>query len=378
MVWEEAPGWHDIGGAAWQDMVGRNVRDMVVRDRSRPSVVVWGSRLNETVGHAGLWRRTRQAAGELDGSRPSTGAMDRHGLRQWDEDVFAFNDYHLADGRARLLPPLPRVPYLVSESVGVMRITPRHYRWTDPPTVLGRQAVLHAQVHDIAQSDPRYAGLLAWAAFDYASLLGPGGQRVKWAGVADGFRVAKPGAAIYLSQVDPRVRPVVVPVFFWELGAGASPGGPGPDALLANNCEAVEVFVGGSHAGSGQPMLEAELYGHPELRIEGYVDGALVSMIRMSSNPAGDHLALTADDLEIVDDGADATRLVFRAVDAYGNQRRYATGEVFLGIDGPGELVGDNPFAFGAYGGLGAVWLRSQAGRTGLVTVIAEHPKLGR
>ena len=98
----------------------------------------------------------------------------------------------------------------------------------------------------------------------------------------------------------------------------------------------------------------------------------------MSSNPAGDHLAMTADDLEIVDDGADATRLVFRAVDAYGNQRRYATGDVFLGIDGPGELVGDNPFAFGAYGGLGAVWLRSQAGRTGLVTVIAEHPQLGR
>ena len=395
MVWEETPGWHHIGGPAWQDLVVQNVHDMVVRDRSRPSVIIWGTRLNETRAHPGLYARTRARARQLDGTRPSSGAMYTQHQKGWDEDVFAFNDYHRDEaGNARLLPPLPGVPYLVTESVGVELPHPHRYRWTDPPARLAQQAVFHGQVHDVAQSDPRYAGLLAWAGFDYASPFGNYGEGVKWAGVADGFRVAKPGAAIYLSQVDPRVRPVVVPVFFWELGAGASPSGPGPDALLANNCESVEVFIGDSHA-TGQPVLASELYGHldyppmlldlrvarddhPELRIEGYVDGQLVSMVRMSSDPAGDHLAMTADDLEITDDGSDATRLVFRAVDAYGNQRRYATGEVFLAVVGPGELVGDNPFAFGEYGGLGAVWLRSQAGRTGLVTVIAEHPVLGR
>jgi beta-galactosidase len=396
MVWEETPGWHHVGGPAWQDLVVQNVHDMVVRDRSRPSVIIWGTRLNETRAHPGLYARTRARARQLDGTRPSSGAMYTQHQPGWDEDVYAFNDYHRdGAGNARLLPPLPGVPYLVTESVGVELPHPHRYRWTDPPAHLAQQAVYHAQVHDGAQSDSRYAGLLAWAAFDYGSPFGNYGEGVKWAGVADGFRVAKPGAAIYLSQVDPRVRPVVVPVFFWELGAGASPSGPRPDALLANNCEQVAVFVGDTHAGSGQPMLDAELYGHldypptlldlrvspddhPELRIEGYVDGSLVAMIRMSSDPAGDHLAMTADDLEIFDDGSDATRLVFRAVDAYGNQRRYATGLVFLSVDGPGELVGDNPFAFGEYGGLGAVWLRSRAGQTGLVTVTAEHPSLGR
>ena len=396
MVWEETPGWHHVGGPAWQDLVVQNVQDMVVRDRSRPSVIIWGTRLNETRAHPGLYARTRARARRLDGTRPSSGAMYTQHQKDWDEDVYAFNDYHRdAAGNARLLPPLPGVPYLVTESVGVEMPHPHRYRWTDPPAGLAQQAVYHAQVHDVAQSDPRYAGLLAWAAFDYASPFGNYGEGVKWAGVADGFRVAKPGASIYLSQVDPRVRPVVVPVFFWELGAGASPSGPRPDALLANNCESVQVFVGDSHAGSGQPMLDSELYGHldypptlldlrvspddhPELRIEGYVGGEMVAMIRMSSDPAGDHLALTADDLQITDDGSDATRLVFRAVDAYGNQRRYAIGEVALRVDGPGELVGDNPFAFGEYGGLGAVWLRSRPGRTGLVTVIAEHPTLGR
>jgi beta-galactosidase len=396
MVWEETPGWHYIGDAAWQDVVMQNVRDMVVRDRSRPSVIIWGSRLNETHSYPGLYWRTRELARRLDSSRPSSGAMANRDTRGWHEDVFAFNDYRRdAAGDARLLPPLPGLPYLVTESVGVLHPYPRHYRWTDSPGTLAQQAVYHAQVHDIAQSDPRYAGLLAWAAFDYASPQGLPHQAVKWAGVADGFRVAKPGAAIYLSQVDPRIRPVVVPVFFWELGTSASPGGPGPDALLASNCEQVEVFVGGQHTATGQPVLESELYGHleypptlldltvsrddhPDLRIEGYVAGQRVAVVQMSSDPAGDHLAMTVDDPVIYDDGSDATRVVFRAVDAYGNQRRFGAGDVRLRVTGPADLIGDNPFAFGEYGGLGAVWLRSRPGRTGLVTVVAEHPALGQ
>ncbi len=396
MVWEEAPGWHHVGGAAWQDIVLANVRDMVVRDRSRPSVIIWGTRLNETSDYPGLYRRTRQIAKDLDGSRPSSGAMNRHSTRSWDEDVFAYNDYGIsAAGHYRLRPPLPHVPYLITESVGVELPRPRHYRWTDPPALLARQAVYHAQAHDIAQSDPRYAGLIAWVAFDYASQMGrPWGQNVKWAGVADGFRVAKPAAAIYLSQVDPRVRPVVLPVFFWDLGNGAAPQGPGPNAMLASNCERVEVFIGDSHAGTGRPVLDAELYGHlaypptlvdltvsrndrPELRIEGYINDQPVAVVRMSSDPAGDRLAMTADDAVITGDGSDATRVVFRAVDAYGNQRRYTSGEVTLHVTGPAEFIGDNPFPLAEYGGLGAVWLRSRPGRSGPVTVIAEHPQLG-
>ena len=396
MVWEEAPGWHCVGNAAWQDTVLQNVRDMVVRDRSRPSVIIWGTRLNETSDYPDLYYRTRQIARELDGSRPSSGAMDHYSVKSWSEDVFAYNDYHREPGdNAGLLSPLPGVPYLITESVGVQWPQPRHYRWIDPPALLARQAVLHAQVHDIARSDPRYAGLLGWAAFDYASLLGPGGDRIKWAGVADGFRIAKPGAAIYLSQVDPRVRPVIVPVFFWDFDGEPAPGGHGPGVMIASNCEQIKIFVGGEHAGTGLPMLDAELYGHlaypptlvnlpvarnerPELRIEGYVNGKQVAMVRMSAGPAGDHLGMAADDTAIVGDGSDATRVVFRALDAYGNQRRFRTGDVTLRVTGPAELVGDNPFPLGAYGGLGAVWVRSRPGESGPVRITAGHPVLGQ
>ena len=94
LVWEEAPGWHNVStNAGWQDLVVQNVRDMVIRDRSRPSVVIWGTRLNETPDIPGLWAATRQAARELDGSRPSSGAMAFHQDVAWHEDVFAYDDY---------------------------------------------------------------------------------------------------------------------------------------------------------------------------------------------------------------------------------------------------------------------------------------------
>jgi beta-galactosidase len=393
LVWEEAPGWHDVSTSpAWQDLVVQNVRDMVIRDRSRPSVVIWGTRLNETADLPGLWAATRLAAAELDGSRPSSGAMSVHADTEWNEDVFAFNDYHAnkKTGEPALEPPLPGSPYLITETVGVVETTPQHFAWTDPPALLARQAALHAQAQSQARSEPSYSGMLAWAGFDYASPLGLGLGGIKWAGVADGFRIPKPAAAIYQSQLDPSVRPVIVPVFFWEPGGTLT----GP-AMIASNCEQLEIVIDGVHLTTAQPAFGSPRYGGldhppfivafparpavsaPELLIVGHVGGMPVAEVRMSSDPAGDTLAMAADDATISADGSDATRVVFRAVDSYGNQRRYPVGAVTLTLSGPATLIGDNPFAFGAYGGLGAVWIRSLPGQPGIITLSASHPELG-
>ncbi|MGB6581089.1 MAG: glycoside hydrolase family 2 TIM barrel-domain containing protein, partial [Streptosporangiaceae bacterium] len=397
MVWEEAPGWHDVSTTpAWQDLVVQNVRDMVVRDRSRPSVVIWGTRLNETRDLPGLWAATRQAARELDGSRPSSGAMAFHQDVTWNEDVFAYNDYGIdpKTGDVALKPPFAGLPYLVTEAVGVEAVRPQHFAWTDPPAWLARQAALHAQAQSQARSNAGYAGLMAWAGFDYASMLGQDPANIKWAGVADGFRVPKPGAAIYQTQGDPAVRPLIVPVFFWERG-GAVPAAS-PVAMIASNCEQLEVFIDGTHVASALPAFDSPLYrgltyppflvrlpkhipnATPELLVQGFVAGRPVAQLRMSANPAGDALGMAVDDVTIAADGSDATRAVFRAIDAHGNQRRYGSGQVMLTLSGPATLVGDNPFAFGQYGGLGAVWIRSLAGQPGTITLIASHPLLGQ
>ena len=395
LVWEEAPGWHAVSTSpAWQDLVVQNVRDMVTRDRSRPSVIIWGTRLNETADFPKLWAATRRAARELDSSRPSSGAMDYHNDIAWNEDVYAYNDYgvNARTGDATLEPPFAGLPYLITETVGLEEARPRHFAWTDPPELLARQAALHAQAQSLARSDSGYSGMLAWAGFDYASPHSQDPDAVKWAGVADGFRVPKPGAAIYRSQSDPSVGPVIVPVFFWERGGAV----PAPNAMIASNCEQLEILVDGAHVTTALPALDSLLYRglvHPpflvhlpprlpdataELLILGYVGGQQVTYLRMSADPAGDALGMTVDDTSITADGSDATRAVFRAIDAYGNQRRYARGQVTLNLSGPATLVGDNPFAFGEYGGLGAVWIRSQAGQPGDIKLTASHPLLGQ
>jgi beta-galactosidase len=397
LVWEEAPGWHTVSlSPSWQAQVVANVKDMVTRDRSRPSVVIWGTRLNETSGHPALWAATRQAARQLDPTRASSGAMDTRHDATWSEDVFAFNDYSTtAQGNARLQPPVDGVPYLITESVGVVEEKPRRFAWTDTPYLLARQAALHAQAHSAARTESRYSGLLAWLSFDYPSLQARDPENIKWAGVADGFRVPKPGAAIYRAQIDPNIRGVISPAFFWE-STGATPAvgvdGSGHN-LIASNCEQLEISIGGTRVGTALPAAGNPLYrnlpyppflvslpGTPqaeELLIQGFVNGQQVAELRMSADPAADYLGLAADDTQITADGSDATRVVFRALDAYGNQRRYQAGQVKLTLTGPGTLIGDNPFAFGAYGGLGAVWLRSLPGQSGLITLTAVHPALG-
>jgi beta-galactosidase len=167
--------------------------------------------------------------------------------------------------------------------------------------------------------------------------------------------------------------------------------------MIASNCEQLEIFINGVHLTTARPALDSPLYSGlahppflvhlppqhdmdntPELLILGYIGGQQVTHIRMSADLSGDSLGMTVDDTTISADGSDATRAVFRATDAYGNQRRYQAGQVELTLSGPATLVGDNPFAFGEYGGLGAVWIRSRAGQTGAITLSASHPLLGQ
>ena len=73
----------------------------------------------------------------------------------------------------------------------------------------------------------------------------------------------------------------------------------------------------------------------------------------------------------------DATRLEFKVVDKFGAGRAFATGTVAFEVSGPGELVGINPFSLDPSGGAGAIWVRTQPGNGGRITVRARHSQLG-
>ena len=138
-------------------------------------------------------------------------------------------------------------------------------------------------------------------------------------------------------------------------------------AMICANLDRLELFVGGEHFATVLPDTDGYPHlGYPpsfadfravdgsslaQLRIDGYLGTGKVASRSFSADPSGDVLALAADDAEIAGDGADATRLEFRAVDHYGAPRPYVPGQVGFDVEGPAVLVGDNPFDFAAAGG---------------------------
>lgn len=118
--------------------------------------------------------------------------------------------------------------------------------------------------------------------------------------------------------------------------------------------------------------------GNPELRIDGYVNDAKVLSRLFSSDRSSDQFCAQADDKELQGDGSDATRLEFGVFDKFGVPRAFAKGEVSLAIEGPGVIVGDNPFQLEDSGGSGAVWIRTLPGQSGQIKVEATHSVLGK
>jgi beta-galactosidase len=76
----------------------------------------------------------------------------------------------------------------------------------------------------------------------------------------------------------------------------------------------------------------------------------------------------------LIGDGIDATRVVIKVTDEYGAARPFANAAITLNLQGPGEIIGENPFAL--FGGVGAVWIKTKQS-FGLIKLTATHQILG-
>ncbi|MDB5004256.1 MAG: beta-galactosidase [Mucilaginibacter sp.] len=399
MVWEEVPGWQYIGNDAWKEVLLQNVKDMVIRDRNRPSIIIWGTRVNESASNEALYHKTREIAKSLDDSRPTSGSLTpdtrKNWEKDWHEEVFAYDDYHAdSDASVGILDPIEDYPYMLAEAVGQFNYPNRKYfnsfyRRTAEVNIQANQALAHAQAHSKSGSNPRNSGVIAWCAFEYSSLLNQY-RNVKYPGVSDVFRIPKLGASFYLSQGDPKSGAVIHPNFYWDFGP-KSPNGPGKHVAIFSNCERLELFIDNQSHTSIKPdvknypnlkhapfFTDLEFTTKPiELRIHGYVGDVKVCSRSYSANTSQDQFSLLADDKEILGDGTDATRVVFRVLDKFGAPRPFAGGNVTFNIDGPGIIVGDNPFDLNDSGGAAAIWVKARPKSSGIISLHANHATLG-
>ena len=389
LVLEEIPGWQHIGPEPWKQVSIDNVGRMIRRDWNHPSIILWGVRINESLDDHGFYTRTNAFAHALDKTRQTGGIRYLYDSELL-EDVMTMNDFGF---------PLkkPNHPlYLNTEFVGHTFPT----KTTDDDERQREHTLRHAAIHNQLASDPQYAGGIGWCAFDYNTHANFGaGDRICYHGVTDIFRENKPAAGFYKSQCDPAEEVVLEPAFHW---ANSDESTNFTKAVVCSNCDHLKFYLREGSVESNPWKLIAELdpdhaeFQHltyapfvletknidrkafdiawGDLRIDGFIKGQQVISKTLSGRGVDRKFTLLPDDVTLVADGADTTRVVLRVTDEFGAIRTYADDPISFTLEGPGHLIGDNPFSL--VGGTGAVWVR--AGEiAGSVRLTAKHPRLG-
>jgi beta-galactosidase len=211
----------------------------------------------------------------------------------------------------------------------------------------------------------------------------------------DMFREPKAAAGFYKSQCGPEVEPVLEPAFHF---ADNDEPGDFREEVICSNCDTLKCFVKPLDAPDSQafhPVVELtparEHFPHlayppfflslptgnddwGDLRIDGYVQGAKVISKTLSGRGSVRRLEVVADDNSIFADGSDATRVVMRVTDEYGNVQRLCGDPLRITCSGPATLVGPKTVAL--TGGTIAVWIRATQ-QPGRVQFTAMHDTLG-
>ena len=383
LVFEEIPGWQHIGDKAWQAAAVENVRAMIVRDWNRPSVVIWGVRINESRDSHDFYMETNRVARELDRTRPTTGVRyitDSELI----EDVYSMNDFILnmeeIDGKRprtalrsrREVTGLERaVPYLITEFNGHMYPT----KFYDQEQRQAEHVTRHLEVLNAAYGDPEISGAIGWCAFDYNTHKDFGsGDRICHHGVMDMNREPKFAAYVYASQCPPEEGVTLMPVTYWTRGE-RNHGGVLP-LIILTNCDEVELNFAGfaprrftpdrrqyPHLPYPPVVIRREDYPGPEfghwgmgwqeVSFTGYSAGKPMKTVRYVSNPLPTTLVVTPDETEITDN--DSVRVMVRIVDQAGNRLPFLFEPISIAVDGPAELVG--PACRSLNGGVAGIWI---------------------
>jgi beta-galactosidase len=389
LVLEEIPGWQHIGPEPWKQIAIDNVGRMIRRDWNHPSIVLWGTRINESRDDHDFYVRTNALAHALDPTRQN-GGIRNFEKSELIEDVFTINDF----GFPLRKPNHPH--YLNTEFVGHTFPT----KTTDDDERQREHTLRHARIHNQIASDPQYAGGIGWCAFDYNTHANFGaGDRICYHGVTDIFRENKAAAGFYKSQCEPDEEVVLEPAFHWSNSDEST---RFSTAVVCSNCEQLKFYVRERSLESNPWKLTAVVdpdrkefahlkfppfvidtnkfdmkqFAFPwgDLRIDGLIGGKVVISKSLSGLGNDRKFVLLPDDTALVADGADTTRVVLRVTDEFGAMRTYANDPIVFTLEGPAKLIGDNPFAL--IGGTGAIWIR--AGETaGRVKLTAKHPRLG-
>ena len=240
LVFTEIPGWQNIGDDAWKDQAVINTEEMVKQYRNHPSIILWGVRINESVDFDDLYKRTNEAAHDLDPSRQTSGVryLKKSSLL---EDVYAYNDFsHSGNNpgceKKKDVTSDMEKPYFISEYNGHMYPT----KSFDDEQHRQDHALRHCNVLDRVMAEDDIAGSFGWCMFDYNTHKDFGsGDRICYHGVMDMFRNPKMAAYVYSSQ-NREIDPVLEVSSSMDIGERAA--GNRGEIFIFTNCDSVRMY----------------------------------------------------------------------------------------------------------------------------------------
>ena len=215
------------------------LQEMILQNRSHPSIILWGVRINESVDDDAFYTRTNQIAHQLDPSRATSGVryLEKSHLL---EDVYAYNDFSHngvtpgAKPKKDVTPDMGKA-LLISECNGHMYPT----KPFDDGPHRQEHALRHVRVQNAAYASGEHAGCFGWCMFDYQTHKDFGsGDRICYHGVLDSFRNPKLAAAVYASQGD--TDPVLAVSSSMDIGD--NPAGQLGTAYVFSNAQQVKLY----------------------------------------------------------------------------------------------------------------------------------------
>ena len=256
LVFEEIPGWQHIGDEAWQTESIKNVEEMIKRDYNRPSIVLWGVRINESQDNHDFYVKTNAMAKSLDPIR-QTGGVRYLENSDFLEDVYTMNDFIHSGGekvlrtQSEVTGQADKVPYLVTEYNGHMYPT----KSFDQECKKVEHAYRHLRVINESFGLDEISGAIGWCAFDYNTHSSFGsGDKICYHGVSDMFRNPKYAAYSYASQKKVEDGVVLEPI---TLGAkGERDGGAILPFTVLTNCDYIKIFKDGIYIDTYYPNKE--------------------------------------------------------------------------------------------------------------------------
>jgi len=262
LVFEEIPGWQYIGDESWKDVAKTNTKEMVLRDRNNPSVILWGVRINESGDDDSFYSFTNAIAHQMDPTRQTAGVrFITHSSVL--EDVFTLNDF-IHEGYNEPLRKLSEVtdlkyiPYLVTEHSGHMFPT----KSFDPEEKRLEHTKRHMRITNHMLNDSDISGVIGWCMHDYNTHMDFGsGDKICYHGILDMFRNTKMASFFYASQQGDSPYLEISTNF----NIGEYPKGFIQDALVFSNCDDIKVYrnnllIGSLNHDSDYPYLKYPPY----------------------------------------------------------------------------------------------------------------------